>query len=603
VFDKPLSYSNIPLIYSSGSSGVGTQAKIDIVVGQGSGVIDFEITNTGYGYGQNEVLTIPVGGTTGIPTTGISFNEFQISIQKTTKDKFSGWSIGELQVFDSFDSRFDGETSSFPLTVGGNLISIRSFKGSNINVQDTLLVFINDIIQEPGKGYVFLPGGSILRFMEPPKIGDTSKILFYRGSGSVDVVDVDTLETIKIGDELTIQYDSSLGQSPTLQEEYRTVTSINSIDLVNTNPYFGSGITEDENIERPVKWCRQTEDKIINEQEVSKNRILYNAVINSLSYSIQPVGVGSTVVYVDNIRPFFDQINENVQSLEFQKKVTFIPQESKVGASATAVVSIAGTITSIEVTNGGQGYLSLPLVTIQNSVGIGTTLNVNASAISSITSGNVTSIQIVNPGIGYTFTNPPIVLIEPPNTFNETNEVETYEGDFGYIVGISTGSVGVASTAVIFDFYISENSFLRDSSITGVTSISGIQTGYYFVTHNSSVGNSITSLDSSGFVVGIGTTFIDNVYQASAVSIAQTTVSGIGLTYVARVTTSVQDYSSLVGINTNNFFGEYSWGKIQLKSRVKNVQYNAYTFNGVSGLTTSTILKRTNSLRFSDYIT
>ena len=603
VFDKPLSYSNIPLIYSSGSSGVGTQAKINIVVGQGSSIIDFEITNTGYRYGQNEVLTIPVGGTTGIPTTGISFNEFQISIQKTTKDKFSGWSIGELQVFDNFDSRFDGETSSFPLTVNGNLISIRSFKGSNINVQDTLLVFINDTIQEPGKGYVFLPGGSTLRFTEPPKIGDTSKILFYRGSGSVDVVDVDILETIKIGDELTIGYDPSLGQSPTLQEESRTVTSINSIDLVNTNPYFGSGITGDENMERPVKWCRQTEDKIINEQEVSKDRILYNAVINSLSYLIQPVGIESTVVYVDNIRPFFDQINENVQSLEFQKKVTFIPQESKVGASATAVVSIAGTITSIEVTNGGQGYLSLPLVTIQNSVGIGTTLSVNASAISSITSGNVTSIQIVNPGIGYTFTNPPIVLIEPPNTFNETNEVETYEGDFGYIVGIYTGSVGVASTALIFDFYISENSFLRDSSITGVTSISGIQTGYYFVTHNSSVGNSITSLDSSGFVVGIGTTFIDNVYQASAVSIAQTTVSGIGLTYVVRVTTSVQDYSSLVGINTYNFFGEYSWGKIQLKSRVKNIEYNAYTFNGVSGLTTSTILKRTNPLRFSDYIT
>ena len=42
----------------------------------------------------------------------------------------------------------------------------------------------------------------LLRFTEPPKIGDTSKILFYRGSGSIDVVDVDILETVKIGDEL-----------------------------------------------------------------------------------------------------------------------------------------------------------------------------------------------------------------------------------------------------------------------------------------------------------------------------------------------------------------------------------------------------------------
>ena len=80
-----------------------------------------------------------------------------------------------------------------------NLISILSSKGSNINVQDTLLIFINDILQIPGGGYIF-PGGSIITFTEPPKIGDTSKILFYRGSGSVDVVDVDILETVKIGD-------------------------------------------------------------------------------------------------------------------------------------------------------------------------------------------------------------------------------------------------------------------------------------------------------------------------------------------------------------------------------------------------------------------
>ncbi|MFL0774194.1 MAG: hypothetical protein AB8A39_05465, partial [Prochlorococcus sp.] len=42
LFDDPLSYSNIPLIYSSSSVvGVGTSATIDIQVGQGSSVIDF----------------------------------------------------------------------------------------------------------------------------------------------------------------------------------------------------------------------------------------------------------------------------------------------------------------------------------------------------------------------------------------------------------------------------------------------------------------------------------------------------------------------------------------------------------------------------------
>jgi hypothetical protein len=462
------------------------------------------------------------------------------------------------------------------------------------------LVFINDILQVPGEGYIF-NGGSTIRFAESPKIGDTSKILFYRGSGSVDVVDVDILETVKIGDDLTIGYDPSLGQSPTLQEDPRTVTSINSIDTVNTNPYFGPGNTLDENLERPVKWCRQTEDRIIDEQEVAKDRILYEALINPTSYLIQPVGVGSTILYVDNVRPFFNQINENNISLSFQNSVTFISQESKVGAAAAAIVSIAGTIAFIQIVDGGEGYISPPVVTIQNSSGVGTTITINATAITSITSGSVTSIDIINPGVGYTFTNPPIVLIEPPTSTKEVNSVESYEGDFGIIVGVSTGSVGVASTAIIFDFYIPENSFLRDISVSGVTTISAIQTGYYFVAYNSNVGEATTSLNSNG-IIGIGTTFIDNVYQASSVSIAQTTVIGIGLTYVTRVTTSVQNHDSLVGINSSNFFGEYSWGRILLSGRSKDKEYPAYTLNGFTGITTSTILKRTNPLRFSNYI-
>jgi hypothetical protein len=601
VFDEPLSYSNLPLIYSSSSSGIGTEATINVVVGQGSSVIDFEIINTGYGYGDGEILTVPVGGSTGIPTTGTSFKEFQISIQKTFTDKFTGWSIGELQVLDRLDDKFDGETVSFPLTLSDNLISIRSSKGSNINVQDTLLVFINDILQEPGKGYIF-SGGSIITFTEPPKVGDKSKILFYRGSGSVDVVDVNILETVKVGDELKIGYDSSIGQSPTLQEDPRTVTSINSTDLVNTNPYFGPGNTPDETFTRPVTWCRQTEDKIINETEVGKDRILYEAIINPTSYLIQPVGIGSTIVYVDNIRPFFNQINESNTSLLFQNSITIISQDNKVGAYATAIVSAAGTISSIQISDGGVGYTTSPTVTIQDSVGIGTTLGITATAVASISSGIVTSINIENPGIGYTISNPPIVLIESPTLVTETNTVLSYQGDFGFITGISTTSVGVASTGIVFDFYIPTNSFLRNGSITGVTTISGIQTGDYFVVYNSNIGNPTTSLNSSGSVVGLGITFIDNIYQVASVSIAQTSTIGVGVTYVLRVTTSVSNYNGLSSSGISSFFGEYSWGKIILDSRTKSNEYEIYNLNGVSGLSTSTILKRTNSLRYSNYI-
>ena len=58
LIDEPLSYSNIPLVYSSNSvTGVGTSATADIVVGQGSSVTSFVIKDEGYGYGVNEILT------------------------------------------------------------------------------------------------------------------------------------------------------------------------------------------------------------------------------------------------------------------------------------------------------------------------------------------------------------------------------------------------------------------------------------------------------------------------------------------------------------------------------------------------------------------
>jgi hypothetical protein len=616
IFDDPLSYSNIPLIYSSGSSGVGTAARINIVVGQGSSVIDFEIINTGYGYENEQILTVPISGATGIPTTGAgaSFKEFKINIEQTFTDKFVGWSIGELQVLDSIDDQFDGERSSFQTKTSNNLISILSSKGSNINVQDTLLVFLNDVLQVPGKGYTF-PGGSIITFTEPPKVGDTSKILFYRGSGSVDVLDVDVLETIKDGDELTINYDPSLGQSPILQEEVRTVTRINSTDLVSTNPYFGPGNVSDRNLERPVKWCRQTEDKIINQIVIGKSRMLYEAAITPTSYLIQPVGVGSTVLYVDNVRPFFNPINENNVNVAFQKSIVIISQDNKVGASATAVVSIAGTVTSIAISDGGVGYTTTPTVSISQPIGFGTTAAQNtASAIATISGGVVTGIAVTLGGGGYISTTPPQVLIQSPSMTKETNTVTSYAGDSGIIVGF-----GTTATGITFDFFIPTNSYLRDTSVVGsALTVSGIGTGDYFLIYDSNIGSastSITSKDSGGNTIGIGTDFVNNVYQVqsvSNVSVANTAIGiatvGTAVTTIRRVNAIVSGISTIsgysgVGIGTTAIsFGNFSWGKIVLLGRSKENTYNFYGNVGVGGISTSGVVKRTLPLKFENYI-
>jgi hypothetical protein len=603
IFDSPLSYSNIPLVYSSNSTlGVGTSATINVVVGQGSSVIDFELQSTGYGYGQGEILTLPTDGVTGIPTTS-GYVPFELTIERTINDKFSGWSIGDLEILDDISELFNGRRRAFSLELAGEKVNILSAPGSNINVDYTLLIFVNDILQVPGEGYTF-GGGNILTFTEAPKAGDTSKIIFYKGSGDVDVQFREVISTIEKGDTLQLQHSPYLNQISTLDEDARLVSSIDSVNVVTTNPYYGPGNVDNPDLKRPVVWCRQTEDVYIDSKIVGKSRELYEANINPSTYLIKSVGVGSTEIFVDNVRPFFNPLNETdaggSDPFVFQRDVILVSQNTKVSASATAVVSSAGTVSSIVISDGGVGYTTSPVVSIAGTVGIGSTHNAFASA--TISGGSVVSIAITNPGFGYTTSNPPVVLIESPSVVYETNRIASYEGDYGVITGISTTSVGVASTGIVFDLLIEKNSFLRESEITGLTTVSGIQTGYYFVVYNSNVGNGVTSLDSGGGVVGVGTTCLDNVYQVASVSIAQTDAIGFGVTYVAKVTVSVSDYNSLSGIGTSTFYGEYSWGKLNFSTRVGTNTYDAYTNNGVTGIITGGYINRTKPLRYINYI-
>ena len=610
VFDDPLSYSNIHLNYSSSSIvGVGTSAVVDIVVGQGSSVIDFTFRNTGYGFGNGEILTVPVGGLTGIPTSS-SFstaNEFQLTIDEVFNDAFSGWSVGQLQALDNIRDFIDGTRKDFPLAQAGNTISIVAGKGSKINVQDVLLIFVNDILQVPGEAYTFT-GGSIIKFTEAPKIGDSVNILFYKGTGDTDVIFRNIIETVKKGDTLQIMHDASIGQASSLDEDERVVDQIKSTNLVGTNPYSGPGNTADVTLERPVVWCRQTEDVFINDIPVGKDRELYEPVINPSAYITKSVGVGSTAIYVDNVRPIFNSQNENDTSLIFQNKIKFITQESKTAAAATAIVSGLGTISSVSISDGGSGYASAPVVTIGStaqSVGLGTT----AAATASITAGVVTSITISNAGTGYTNVSAPPVLIAPPAYTEEQVSVTSYSGDNGIIVGFGTTNVGVGTTSLIFDIHIPFDSFLRDTSVAGTAvTISSLDVNDIFVVKNSNIGagaTSITAFDPSGNTVGVGTSFADNVYAVrTAVSIS-TSVQGV-TTHVRRVTVDVDQYITS-GITTSDFFGNYSWGRIDISGRTESTSYSAYTQGGIgmtegSGISTSTMVVRSNFLKFKNYI-
>jgi len=602
VFDSPLSYSNLPLVYSSQSTpGFGTGSTIDIVVGQGSSVISFELKNLGYGYKPSDILTVSIGGTTGIQTTSSAiFSEFQIIVDRVQSDQFSAWVVGDLQVIDPLDSLFDGRRTIFPILINGNRTTIKSRVGSNIDVQATLLIFMNDVLQVPGEGYVFT-GGSTIKFTEAPKEGDKSKIIFYRGTGFVDTQDVDILETIKVGDTVSLQSDEIF-----FDEDDRLVTEIISSDTLETNLYSGPGISQDENLLRPIIWCKQTEDLVINGQQVGKNRIIYESYIQPVSNIIQNIEIDSSVIFVESVKSFFNSEREYTHDGTTEKpqnKILIISQDSLVSAAATAIVSLSGTVSSIDISDGGVGYTTSPIVSIGNPIGIGITGIAKGTA--TIVNGSVTSVALSTGGFGYDSAHPPMVLIESPQSKYEIISNISYSGDFGIITGIKTTSVGVASTGIVFDFFIPQNSPLRDGKTvttgSATTGISGIQTGYYFVINKSNIGEGLTSLNSSGGIVGVGNTFIDNIYQVAAVSVAQTSIAGVGITTVAQITVSVSDYNGLNGLGFGGFYGEYSWGRISTPTRINPQEF--VTYANVGGISTSPIIQRFNRIKFLNYNT
>ena len=592
VFDNPTSYSNLDLTHTSSSSGVGTQAKIDIVVGQGSSVIDFTITNYGYSYEIGDILTIETGGLSGIPTdTTKRFEPFLITVDRTFADEFSGWSVGELQKLDNIDSLFDGFRRSFPISDNGNRFAIIAKDGSNIDLKSVLLIFVNGVLQEPDVAYTF-NGGSIITFTEAPKSGDKCRIIFYKGTPNIDVVDVDILETVKVGDTLKL-----VGDQYKSIENNRLVTDIILPDTTETNPYNSIGVTSDLQLLRPVKWCKQRNDTIIDGVEVNKDRIRYEPVIFPVSNIIQPVGTGSTQIFVDSIKTIFDSEAENTPAA-ITNKIEIIDNNRLSVAIATAVVSTSGTIQSVDIVDGGVGYTTNPIVSIQSPIGIGFTGI--ASLTSNITLGIVTSITVTSPGFGYTSTNPPTILVESPKLTREYIEDASYFGDFGIISGINTANVGLASTALIFDLYIPQDSYLRNLSIADpIITESQLEVGYYFKVSNSNVGNGVTSLRNDGTVIGIGTTGIDNIYQVISVSTGTTDVYGVGSATVTKVTVSVSDYNGLNGIGYSNYYGDYSWGLINIPNITNS--FSVESNYGVVGLNSTPIVRRYNQLRIQNY--
>ena len=148
------------------------------------------------------------------------------------------------------------------------------------------------------------------------------------------------------------------------------------------------------------------------------------------------------------------------------------------------------------------------------------------------------------------------IIIDPNSvntvglTTNFKREVITniysVKGSSGIITGITTTSgIGVP---LALKFYL-------NSVGTGLTS------GYPIYIFNTSIGTGVTSIYTSDpSVVGVGTTFLDNIYNISAYS----TISG----NVGIITCNILSTTSTVGLATSgSMVGNFSWGKMSGFSR------------------------------------
>jgi len=361
--NKPVIIVGIPTGYTNMSftGGQGSGFKASVVVGMGGSIIDFTITNRGTGYANGDILT--VAGIPTDPSVGAAFSTFKFTVNTTITNEFSGFSFGQLLPLYDFSSEFDGGKKKFQLRQRVTQASVNiSSNEAGVVPQNNLLVFVNDVIQRPGENYSF-PGGTEIEFAEAPVAGSKLQILFYRGSND-DVSSQSPFLTIKAGD--TVQLERNLDFP---QQDQRRVVTVISVDRVETNLYAGVGINTNVNFTRMASIEKQTSDLIFDGQPLPKSRDNLRAQIQPTARIIQNVGVGSDEIYVDQAFPFFSAYdNRTSRNNVPEPGIDLVRENNITKADATATVSAAGTITSVSITTGGDGYIDAPTVTFGSTI-------------------------------------------------------------------------------------------------------------------------------------------------------------------------------------------------------------------------------------------
>jgi hypothetical protein len=152
--------------------------------------------------------------------------------------------------------------------------------------------------------------------------------------------------------------------------------------------------------------------------------------------------------------------------------------------------------------------------------------------------------------------------------------ISKVEGSSGIITGITT-TTGIGSPLAL--------KFHLNSVGTGLT------VGYPIYIFNTNVGKGVTSIyTSNSSVVGVGTTFLDNIYNISACSID---INNVGI-----ITCNILSTTSTTGLTTSgSMVGNFSWGRMSGFSRSSSPISISATGTEIDvGLTTFSSIQRRN---------
>ena len=585
---SPTTYSNLNLV-----GGTGSGARGDLrIIGAGGTTFEFDLNERGIGYREGDVLTV-----TGIPTSPLAsvYRDFTLTVKSVSGDDFSGYTFGEMVLFDDVSDQANGGRVTFSLTrsiAGTKQLTSLDAEDDSFIIANNLLIFINDILQIPGEAYTFT-GGTRITFKEPPKTGSKITILYYKGSDD-DIQVNDILETVKIGDYLQI------GSTPSknLEAELsRVVFDIPASDIAITENYSNIGLGTDPELLRLVNWEKQKNDLIINGTPVYKTRPELISKVVPNANIIKNISINDTEVFVDTSKLFgIDGL------LETAKDITIFDDTFSNFSQAKAGLAVSDTqIGAVILTYGGEGYYEAPQVSVISPVPLEpiignnytTTVGVQAQASQSgivtytglnyingtVTINNVPTVQ-VSSGSSIIITNGSSLIIEGINFSDKIFRGSAYIEDQDVWVVVGDGVIGISTTSNDFDVLVEPQAVSEDYVNFQFRAVhSGIHTGAQSIQNIGIAGSSVVgystlplgpwNLSTEAFppVVGgiVGNTILDPADRVGLSSFFFNDIKFFGSTESDRKIVAVGN--TIVCTGVSGIYGE-DWQMLNINSNI-----------------------------------